>query len=185
MTTDSLPLRHSSYELEKIFNHCFSQSENTVLIGGGDEPVYKPAQQSGERHRIIYTKDYFASALHEIAHWCVAGPKRRLLEDFGYWYNADGRSQEQQVLFELVEVKPQALEWIFSNACAFRFRVSADNLRQGLGASDTFKRAIVEQAGLYIDGGIPKRARQFAEALAEHFGSGFNVKGVYAVDALD
>ncbi|GAM69307.1 transporting ATPase [Vibrio sp. JCM 19236] len=24
--------------------------------------------------------------MHEIAHWCVAGPKRRLLEDFGYWY---------------------------------------------------------------------------------------------------
>lgn len=44
------------------------------------------------------------------------GEKRRQLVDFGYWYAPDGRSAEQQELFQAVEVKPQAMEWILSPA---------------------------------------------------------------------
>ena len=51
--------------------------------------------------------------------------------------------------FERVEVKPQALEWLLNIACDRRFRVSADNLKLGLGASDSFKRNIQLQAQAY------------------------------------
>jgi release factor glutamine methyltransferase len=38
----------------------------------------------------------------------VAGKERRKLEDFGYWYEPDGRSEERQRDFEKVEVKPRS-----------------------------------------------------------------------------
>lgn len=56
------------------------------------------------------------------------GKERRKLEDFGYWYEPDGRSEERQRDFEKVEVKPQALEWILATAAGFRYFASADNL---------------------------------------------------------
>jgi elongation factor P hydroxylase len=62
-------------------------------------------------------KDYLASALHEVAHWCLAGVERRKLEDYGYWYSPDGRSRGEQSAFENVEARPQALEWILSDTC--------------------------------------------------------------------
>ena len=78
---------HRSDDLDRLFRATFFHSYATVLEGGADEPVYRP----GNPHRICYTRDYFRSALHEIAHWCVAGPRRRRLDDYGYWYAPDGR----------------------------------------------------------------------------------------------
>jgi elongation factor P hydroxylase len=119
---------------------------------------------------VEYTCDYPASALHEAAHWCVAGVQRRQLPDYGYWYAPDGRCVEQQAEFERVEVKPQALEWIFARACGRRFRISADNLAGGLGPSEAFKSAIWRQVQDYCGGGINARAQAFACALAREFG---------------
>ncbi|WP_444945342.1 elongation factor P hydroxylase [Microbulbifer sp. VTAC004] len=154
-----------------VFNRCFADPNglNTRLCGGFPEPYYRPAAMNKGVHQVEFTLDYAASALHEVAHWCVAGEARRLLPDYGYWYEADGRSPEQQAEFELVEVKPQALEWVFARACGFRFRVSADNLQSGLGPSDTFKKAIWEQVQEYCAQGPNARARTFAQALAEEF----------------
>jgi elongation factor P hydroxylase len=100
-------------DLITIFNHLFDAPENTVLIGGAQEPLYIPGN---DKNRIYFRFDYFASALHEVAHWCLAGKKRRQSEDYGYWYKPDGRDAAWQVRFEEVEVKPQALECIFSAA---------------------------------------------------------------------
>lgn len=60
--------------------------------------------------------------MHELAHWCIAGPERRLLADYGYWYEPDGRTEQIQAEFEKVEVKPQAVEWILSASCGFPFK---------------------------------------------------------------
>lgn len=156
--------------LEGIFNSLFAESENTVLKSGGVEPVYLPASETGGFHQVISTRDYFASALHEVSHWCIAGKKRRQCIDYGYWYEPDGRSAVQQKEFERVEVKPQALEWIFSAACAHPFRLSVDNLEQAdAGASDIFKAAVVQQAHIYLTKGLPHRANLFFEALLSHF----------------
>jgi elongation factor P hydroxylase len=45
---------------------------------------------------------------HSIA-WSIAGEKRRLLPDLGYWYAPDGRTQEQQSLFEQVTLSLNSL----------------------------------------------------------------------------
>src|SRR3990167_9984648 len=107
---------HDCQDLIEIFNGLFEQSEATTLIGGSDEPMYLPADQDNPFNRVIFTYDYYASALHEIAHWCLAGDARRKQVDYGYWYFPEGRTAEQQMLFENAEVKPQALECIFSQA---------------------------------------------------------------------
>ena len=155
-----------SADLCEIFNQTFYHDYQTHLVGGGEEPIYRVAGAESEIHTIVFSHDYAASALHEVAHWCVAGPQRRQLEDYGYWYAPDGRTEQQQAEFEKVEVRPQAFEWIFSVAAGRRFRVSADNLEAGLGASDDFKDAIHAQVLQFCRNGLPSRANQFTQALA-------------------
>jgi elongation factor P hydroxylase len=161
--------------LEDVFNGCFLTTERTRLQGGAAEPLYRPAGGAGELHTLFYREDYFASALHEAAHWCIAGPARRRQVDFGYWYAPEGRDPVQQRAFEAVEIKPQALEWIFSLACGYRFQVSVDNLDATTGAlPDTreFCRALVSEARRRQYGGLPPRAERFFSALASRFGTG-------------
>ncbi|MEO0442189.1 MAG: elongation factor P hydroxylase [Pseudomonadota bacterium] len=174
-----------SQGLIALFNHCFLGSHNTLLVGGADEPEYLP-EAGGSPARIVFTRDYSASALHEIAHWCVAGDARRRLPDYGYWYIPDGRNQQQQQQFEQVEVKPQALEWIFSTACGLSFRISADNVEAALGPSQTFRHDIVSQVYDYCDYGLNPRARQWVQALSQHFCThGVLDKERYSLEALD
>lgn len=154
--------------LVAVFDHTFSDY-HTLLVAGGDEPVYLPADPAGKPAKIIFTRDYFASALHEVAHWCVAGAERRKQKDYGYWYVPDGRNPEQQKAFELVEVKPQALEWIFSVTSHQRFRISADNVDGDIAASDGFKQAVWQQVLDYCRTGLPGRANQFVDALCREF----------------
>lgn len=156
-------------DLIEIFNHTFSASMNTQLIKGGDEPLYTPANEDCTYHQIIFAHGYFSSALHEIAHWCVAGEARRLLEDFGYWYVPDGRNSKQQNAFEQVEIKPQAIEWAFCVAVGRKFNVSADNLDGASPDTDTFKENVYQQVEQYLLNGFPKRAQQFIDALAEFY----------------
>ncbi len=78
-------------DIVDVFNACFLETCNTRLIGGALEPIYRPSEKPSEPHQIFFTHDYAASALHEVAHWCVAGEKRRLEVDYGYWYSPDGR----------------------------------------------------------------------------------------------
>lgn len=162
--------------LMALFNELFSGTENTRLEKSGGEPVYLPADKNCHYHRILFAHGFFNSALHEIAHWCVAGPERRLLEDFGYWYEPDGRTCEQQALFEQVEVKPQALEWIFAKSCGRPFRVSADNLALTAGNDEhddrPFKNRIVKEVERRMEEGLPERARRFSLALIVHYQPG-------------
>lgn len=162
---------HDCSDLVAIFNRTFMHSEQTELIMGAQEPLYQPRGSENDLHQIICTRDYFASGLHEIAHWCVAGKERRKLVDFGYWYSPDGRTAQQQLAFERAEVKPQALEWIFSASAQFRFRASADNLQNNLGASDEFKQALFHQVKQYLQEGLPRRAAIFSEVLMRFYHS--------------
>lgn len=171
MNFDDRRCRHQADTVIRVFNELFAQDYHTLLEGGADEPLYEASAAPAEReHRIRFRLDYFASALHEVAHWCIAGAERRLQEDYGYWYAPDGRSPEQQKLFEQVEVKPQALEWVFSQAAGIRFRLSADNLDGGLSHSDDFRRNVWQQARAYCSDGLPQRAAAFAAALAREYG---------------
>ncbi len=159
-------------DLVRIFNQTFLKSHNTLLVKGDDEPVYYPADDENPHHRIIFAHGFFSSALHEVSHWCIAGPQRLLLEDFGYWYQPDGRTVEQQAVFESVEVKPQALEWIFSKACGVKFRVSTDNLNGEWTDNSRFKRNVYAQVQQYLAEGcesLPERPRCFIRELAAFY----------------
>jgi len=157
-------------DLASIFECLFEVSESAVLQWGAAEPIYLPSGPCCSFNRVIARDDYFASALHELSHWCIAGAERRRLVDYGYWYEPDGRSHEQQRLFEQVEVKPQALEWIISQACGLRFRVSVDNLNGETGDLRNFKDKIFEQLNIYLRDGLPERADLLCRALAKHYG---------------
>ncbi len=153
-----------------VFDREFADVERTKLCPGADEPYYEPASSDWGFHRIYSRADYPASALHEAAHWCLAGSERRLLPDFGYWYAADGRNAEQQREFQRVEAKPQALEWAFSRAVGMRFHVSVDNLEGDTLDPFGFQLAVWQQARAYDLYGLPNRAGRFVAALNREFG---------------
>lgn len=144
---------------------------HTRLLAGQGEPLYIPSGEGKSWHCIYFAHGYFNSALHELAHWCVAGQQRRQLADYGYWYRPDGRTAAQQAEFERVEVKPQALEWGFSLACGRRFRTSRDNLSGKATDSEPFRRAVQRQALAYLAGGLPPRASTAVELMCNRFGT--------------
>lgn len=160
--------------LINLFNQTFA-SYSTMLTRSDDEPEYFPPKFDKQSNlltpaKIAFAHGYFASALHEISHWCIAGKKRRLLADFGYWYEPDGRSASQQKLFESVEVKPQAIEWIFTQACMRKFRVSLDNLNGEPINNQDFKQNVHAQVHRYLSGNhqLPKDAQIWLQALLHH-----------------
>ena len=159
-------------QLIELFNQLFLDSYNTVLVRGDEEPVYLPADTENPHNRIIFAHGFYASALHEISHWCVAGSERRKLEDFGYWYNPDGRTAEEQIEFEKVEIRPQAFEWLLSAAAGHKFHFSADNLSAGIGASDQFKHNVLNQVYQLLEEGMPKRVEQLVQGLIQQSGRG-------------
>lgn len=162
---------HHYQDLIDLFNPLFEAQEKTILVAHGTEPLYLPADSNFPLNRIIFRQDYFSSALHEVAHWCIAGAVRRTQVDYGYWYNPDGRNAAEQALFEAMEVKPQALEWIFSIAAKSKFTVSVDNLNgEKIGNADAFEKKISQQMQDYLAKGLPVRAALFTEALRVFYG---------------
>ncbi|EIJ71570.1 MULTISPECIES: elongation factor P hydroxylase [Pasteurellaceae] len=172
-------MEHTLEDIIRIFNQCFEQEYNTKLEKGGEYPIYLPAfldengTKSERSYNVIYfAREFYSSALHEISHWLVAGTERRKLEDFGYWYEPDGRSTERQREFEQVEVKPQAIEWVLATAAGFRYFASSDNLNGNPGDTQPFKHAVYEQVKVYAQRGyLPKRAEKLRKALTHFYGT--------------
>lgn len=153
-----------------LFDGVFERTYDTRLIRGGDEPLYRPASDDTPYHQVIFARGFYASALHEISHWCIAGEARRQHEDYGYWYLPDGRNAEQQRAFEQAEIAPQALESLFTAACGREFHVSVDNLG---GDADVDRHAFAEKvftrAERYMQDGLPRRVAAFRNALYRYY----------------
>ena len=181
---NSHPMNHSPIDLIMLFNDLFREAYRTVLVKGSDEPEYLPASGPEGLAQVIFAHGYYASALHEISHWCIAGEYRRTIHDYGYWYCPDGRTLQQQEAFEQVEVKPQAIEWLFSVAAGSRFHISVDNL-SGVGAANEarFRHNVRSQAGEYLERGLPRRAQAFFDALATFYGTGETLEERWLEDA--
>ncbi len=161
---------HTPEDIISIFNQTFYSSYNTLLVRGEDEPIYLPADENVDYHRIIFAHGFFASAMHEIAHWCVAGPERRLLEDFGYWYEPDGRTAEVQAEFEKVEIRPQAYEWILSVSAGFPFSVSCDNLNGDFEPDRlSFMTKVQQEVVNILEQNLPVRVAMLSNALQSHY----------------
>ena len=159
---DALPV----HWLETVFYQSVGRAFNTILRGGADEPLYIPAR-GGQCAEIHYRQDYLRSALHEVAHWCLAGAARRRLPDYGYWYAPDGRNSVQQDAFFAVEARPQALEQCFCHRLAVPFSISIDNPGAVLEVSAIadFERRVQLERAQFLKNGLPERAMRFAEAL--------------------
>ncbi len=156
--------------LIEVFERTFYKRYQTRLVRGGDEPLYLPAQMAGQAHQVIFARGFFNSALHELAHWCVAGEQRRQLQDYGYWYQPDGRSEAQQREFEQVEVLPQAYEQCFSWACGRAFHISADNLAGNPGDTSAFEAQVHQKTlDLLFSGQLRGRAKELFNALCDHW----------------
>lgn len=161
---------HHYSQLIEIFDRCFFQDFQTRLIKGDDEPIYLPADEQADYHRVVFAHGYYASALHEISHWCIAGSERRKQVDFGYWYCPDGRDAMTQHQFEAVEVKPQSLEWMFCVAAGFPFNVSCDNLNGDCEPDRiAFQRKVHAQVMRHLDNGLPARPARFITELCSYY----------------
>lgn len=149
-----------------LFNETF-KDKNTILVRGGDEPIYLAPKDSTSA-QIVFAHGYFSSGLHEISHWCIAGTKRRLQDDFGYWYCPDGRDEATQKQFEQVEIKPQAVECLLTLATGRKFFTSADNLNADFDTSNsTFDKDVFAQSSAFLQNPntLPKDAQTLLFAL--------------------
>ncbi|HEY7773062.1 MAG TPA: elongation factor P hydroxylase [Marinagarivorans sp.] len=182
---------HHYSDLIALFDACFLSEFNTRLVRGRDEPIYIPrglavdGYHKQDFHQIVFAHGFFRSALHEIAHWLVAGDQRRMQLDYGYWYAPDGRNAQQQAKFEQVEVAPQALEWILTKACAHPFAVSVDNLSGEATDSTAFKRAVLKRVQALQQCGLSARAGSFRKAVAQFYGTPLPLQGIhFSIDEL-
>ncbi|WP_417347872.1 elongation factor P hydroxylase [Ferrimonas sp.] len=163
--------RKENRRLTRLFNQGLGKRYNTLLIDQGSEPLYLPADPYCPCHRIYFAHGFYASALHELAHWTLAGNARRQLLDYGYWYHPDGRSEAQQLAFEKVEVKPQAIEWAFHLAAGRHFNVSVDNLGGAEVDRSGFQSRVQQQALIYLQQGFPVRAQALIDDLGNEYGT--------------
>ena len=100
----------------------------------------------------------------ELSHYCLAGDRRRKLDDFGYWYFPCGRTEEEQLLFEQVEARPQGLEKAMCEAIGINFSPSLDDF-SGRPASDSFLQ-LLETVYHEMLVSAPTTARKVLEALS-------------------
>lgn len=142
-----------------LFEHLFP---NIAIISGADEPYYE-APKTKAKAKIFFKENYPRSLLHELAHYCLAGQKRRELDDYGYWYTECGRTREEQELFQLVEAKPQGLEKAMCKAIGIHFSPSLDDF-SGRPISQVFLKDLENHYQEMITN-PPPTARVVLEAL--------------------
>lgn len=153
--------------LETCFDERVGRLYRTRLLGGAEEPYYEAFNSELGVAVIWYREDYVRSALHELAHWCVAGRERRKQDDYGYWYAPDGRTESQQEAFFKVECLPQAIERWFCEILGVPFIVSLDNLDGSVtdAAVVAFDRAVEAKYRSLLEKGVSKRMQLVCEAL--------------------
>jgi len=151
-----------------VFNRQFARSHRTVMVGGSVEPLYLPVRGI-EPALVTYTRDYPASALHEAAHWCLAGRSRRQLRDYGYWYVPGPRSPTQRRAFFAAEIDVQALEAEFARVAGVKFVVSADDFGAPAQELDAFRQCVNLRSAAFRRY-LPARAERLRAALAAELG---------------
>ncbi len=185
MTNSAKPVLADA--LADCFNATLGLRYGVRCVGGFNEPEYLPGLAQcatltatpRKLAQLRYTQDYAASALHEIAHWCIAGDRRRQLVDFGYAYQPPPRDPVLQERFFVSELSVQALEALFAMATGVHFAPSADNFDCSPGALAAFASAVnarlcwlcnvqrhqMEGLGSLAQNRAPNRARQYLDAL--------------------
>lgn len=148
-------------EITRRFNGSAGRAFDVRLIGGAAEPLYLPARD-GRPAEIHFTRDYAQSALHELAHWCIAGAQRRALTDYGYWYQPPPRKPMDQARFFAAEVRTQGLEYLLAGVAGVRFHVSVDDPGRELGG---FLECVQAAAADWLGRGFTARTAAVFAAL--------------------
>ena len=117
----------NSETISDLFNSTFEKKYRVRLVGGATEPIYLPPTNK-KTGVIFFREDFVSSALHEVAHWCLAGRDRRKMVDFGYEYISPPRDEIAQKIFLQAETRVQGLERLFSEVSGVSFLASLDNL---------------------------------------------------------
>ena len=169
------PVRLAQSSICACFEAALRAEFEVRMIGGADEPRYLPAQagQAGcqAREAVIHCRaDFAPSALHEAAHWLLASPAQRALEDYGLTYVPPPREPAAQARFYAAELAVQALEAWLSKRAGIAFRASGDDPDTSLATLASFD-ATVQQIAAWYDtplGGlfVPATARRFAQRLS-------------------
>lgn len=158
-------------EIITLFNDLYGARENTWLTRAEDDPCYLPGRGGQPRNLICFAHGFYTSALHEIAHWLLAGPDRRRLVDYGYWYQPGERSDAVRSRFFAVEKNNQSLEWFLTVAAGIRFFVSVDEPAMPAGRLQEFRRAVAERARQRVMEGLPAAAAPLLQALTGRYGT--------------
>lgn len=125
---------------QSLINAFANILPNLIIKGDAEEPFYEAP--TANTHAILYFRsNYPRSLLHEMSHYCLAGDRRRALDDFGYWYAPCGRTAEEQQRFEEVEARPQGLEKAMCEIVGLKFSPSLDDF-SGRPASESFLQAL-------------------------------------------
>jgi len=156
-------MRHD--EIAARFNTLVGPRYRTLLVGGAEEPLYVPASPAAPAE-IHYTRDYAQSALHELAHWCIAGARRRQQPDYGYWYQPPPRDAMARERFFVAESRVQGLELLLAQAAGVRFHVSVDD--PGAEPGD-FAARVEVAARVWLAAVLPARTREVLAALNPHW----------------
>lgn len=136
-----------------------------TVQGGADEPFYV-APKSNVNATIHFRSNYPRSLLHEVSHYCLAGNRRRNIDDFGFWYAPCGRTADEQRQFELVEARPQGLEKAMCDIIGIEFSPSLDDF-SGRAASISFLQQL-ESAYQEMLSNPPPTARKALCGLKEY-----------------
>jgi len=155
-----------SIEICYRFNETFQRTYATQLCGGADEPLYLPPTHL-KLGLIQYNRNFAASALHEIAHWLIAGRRRRQLVDYGYAYQSEPRTNADQKRFYLYEARNQGLEKMLSQQCGNPFQVSVDNLLVGVDERNLFGDSVTTACRQWRERVLPIRVQRMLCSLGE------------------
>ena len=98
----------NSADLIILFNYLFENTENTILVGGAEEPLYLPADSDPlhTKHRIIFRKDYFVGYSNGLNPFLQVNPKSS--EAFIYGFNS-GRMDYENMNGYIVDGIPERI----------------------------------------------------------------------------
>jgi len=145
------------------FSGIFS---SLTIKGGAEEPFYE-APKLNSIAVLHFRSNYPRSLLHEISHYCLAGDRRRQIDDFGYWYSPCGRTQEEQERFEAVEARPQGLEKAMCEIVGLKFSPSLDDF-SGRPPSQQFLKQL-DLSFQEMSANPPLTAKKALRGLRRHF----------------
>ncbi len=130
-----------------------------------------PADAEVPYNRIVFAHGFYASAIHEISHWCIAGKARRELVDFSATGIARmGVMPKRKASLKMLKRSRRHSTGCSVLAAGYPLNVSCDNLEGDFEPDRVvFQRRVHAQVMDYLANGIPERPARFIKALQNYY----------------